>query len=182
MESKAKNRYTVSIAGIKLTLLSDEPQETVNSIAKQLDTRMSEMMKANIRISNLDAAMLCSIDYLSLLLKSAKYCRDCEAKINVQENTIERLRTELEEVKAQLRERENAGSTDTADISGGEDEAPEEDMKRIAELLRGGTFETTAEDKVRTLEEYVDNKNGENDAPQTRSEKIKYIESLLRGN
>ena len=54
----------------------------------------------------------------------------------------------------------------------------------LTKMIRAASDGETSEDRVRALENYLDSKkSGESATPaQTREDKIKYIESLLRGN
>lgn len=54
-------------------------------------------------------------------------------------------------------------------------------MERLGEMLRS-TGDETAEEKVRTLERYLDGRRKGESEGRTREEKIRYIESLLRGD
>lgn len=175
-----KKKYSLEIAGMPLTIVTDEPTSFVESIVNRLDERISEMTQSNYRISTLDACLLCAIDYLGDKMKAEKRIKTLEAQFTVYEDNIKRLREELDAAKAQLK---TMGSEeDTA-----EEEMPAEvanDMKKISDILRGGKAGSSPEDKVRTLERYLESKKSEDphEEAQTRDEKLKYIESLLRGN
>jgi cell division protein ZapA (FtsZ GTPase activity inhibitor) len=173
-----KKKYTLEIAGMPMTIVTDEPASFVEAIINRLNERISEMTAGSYRISTLDAALLCSIDYLGDKLKAEKRIRNLEAQVSLYEDNIKRLREELDETRAQLA---NQSTEETAP-----EEAAEEvtnDMKKISDILRGGKAGTSPEDKVRTLEKYLESKKSEDpEQAQTRDEKIKYIESLLRGN
>lgn len=173
-----KKKYNLEIAGMPLTIVTDEPTSFVESIVNRLDERITEMTQSNYRISTLDACLLCAIDYLGDKMKAEKRIRNLEAQVSLYEDNIKRLRDELDDAKAQL---ETKSSEESA-----EEEIPVEvtnDMKKISDILRGGKTGSSSEDKVRTLEKYLESKKTEeHEESQTRDEKIKYIESLLRGN
>ena len=173
-----KKKYTLEIAGMPMTIVTDEPASFVESIITRINERIAEMTAGSYRISTLDAALLCSIDYLGDKLKAEKRIRNLEAQVSLYEDNIKRLREELDEAKAQL-------ASQSAEEAAPEEEAAEvtNDMKKISDILRGGKAGTSPEDKVRTLEKYLESKKSEDpEQAQTRDEKIKYIESLLRGN
>ncbi len=173
-----KKKYNLEIAGMPLAIVTDEPASFVESIVVRLNERISEMTASSYRISTLDAALLCSIDYLGDKLKAEKRIRNLEAQVSLYEDNIQRLREELDEVKTQLKTQvaeEVPAEEDTAEVTN--------DMKKISDILRGGKAGSSPEDKVRTLEKYLESKkSGDSGEGQTRDEKIKYIESLLRGN
>lgn len=173
-----KKKYNLEIAGMPLAIVTDEPASFVESIVVKLNERISEMTASSYRISTLDAALLCSIDYLGDKLKAEKRIRNLESQVSLYEDNIQRLREELDEVKTQLKTQvaeETVVEEDTAEVTN--------DMKKISDILRGGKAGSSPEDKVRTLEKYLESKeSGDSGEGQTRDEKIKYIESLLRGN
>lgn len=173
-----KKKYNLEIAGMPLSIVTDEPASFVEAIVTRLSARIAEMTASSYRISTLDAALLCSIDYLGDKLKAEKRIRNLEAQFSVYEDNIARLREELDAAKAQLAAQnaeEAVPEEDPAEIA--------MDMKKISDILRGGKAGSSPEDKVRTLEKYLESKKSEDpEEGQSRDEKIKYIESLLRGN
>ena len=113
-------------------------------------------------------------------MKAEKRIKTLEGQLSVYENNIQSLREELAAAKAQLK-------TGAADEEPAEEAMPAEvanDMKKISDILRGGKTGSSPEDKVRTLERYLESKKSEDphEEAQSRDEKLKYIESLLRGN
>lgn len=176
----AKKKYTLEIAGIPLSIVTDEPASFVESIVTRLNERVSEMIQSSYRISTIDACLLCSIDYLGDKMKAEKRIRELESQLSIYEENNKRLHAENEGLKHQLEKKK------TPDEQPENEEIPEEvahDMKKISDILRGANG-SSPEDKVRTLERYLESKKSE-DAPEegpSRDEKLKYIESLLRGN
>lgn len=167
-----KKKVSVEIAGNTLTLVTDEPEEFVDLLADQLNKRMGALTKNNFRISTLDAALLCAIESLGDKLKAEKRIRTLEAQAELYEVNLRNLREEL----AALKE----GSEDNTN--------PTAEAETICAQLRASSDageESTPEDKIRALEKYLENKKSPDakpDSARTREEKIRYIESLLRGN
>lgn len=168
MENSSKKKYTVEIAGNPLTLVSDEPETFVKSVAGKLNDRMRELTKSSFRITQLDAAMLCALDYLAEELKAEKRIRALESQLELYEVNMKNMREELERYR----------SAETA-ADGARDR-----VREIGEALRSDEG-TCSEDKIRALEKYLESKKSAdrrvNPDERTREEKIKYIESLLRG-
>ena len=106
-----KKKYTLEIAGMPMTIVTDEPASFVEAIITRLNERITEMTAGSYRISTLDAALLCSIDYLGDKLKAEKRIRNLEAQVSLYEDNIKRLREELDETRAQLA---NQSSEETA--------------------------------------------------------------------
>ena len=75
-----KKKYTLEIAGMPMTIVTDEPASFVESIITRLNERIAEMTAGSYRISTLDAALLCSIDYLGDKLKAEKRIRKIDKR------------------------------------------------------------------------------------------------------
>ena len=174
-----KKKYNLEIAGMPLTIVTDEPTSFVESIVTRLDERISEMTQSNYRISTLDACLLCAIDYLGDKMKADKRIKILEGQFSVYENNIQSLREQLDAANAKLKALEGAdepSEEENAEVAS--------DMRKISDILRGSKTGSSPEDKVRTLERYLESKKSEDsrEEGQSRDEKLKYIESLLRGN
>jgi cell division protein ZapA len=57
-----KNKLTVELCDKEFSLLSDEPEEYVKSLAKEINRMVQETAYKNLRISKSDAAMLTCLD------------------------------------------------------------------------------------------------------------------------
>lgn len=167
-----KKKVSVDIAGNVLTLVTDEPEEFVTLLADQLNKRLTSLTKSNFRISTLDAALLCAIESLGDKLKAEKRVRTLEAQAELYEVNLRNLREELAELR-------NNAENDTVSTA---------DAETISAQLRDSSdtgVSSTPEDKIRALEKYLENKKAPDakpDSARTREEKIRYIESLLRGS
>lgn len=64
-----KQKYTVTIAGKELTLLSEENEAYVKELASIIDRRVMELTIVKNRCSKMDAMTLLALDYLDLALK-----------------------------------------------------------------------------------------------------------------
>jgi len=170
MDTNTKKRVPLDIAGTPLTIVTDEPEEFVRLLASQLDRRISSLTKNSFRISQLDASLLCALDAMGDKFKAEKRIRTLEAQAQVYEVDLENLRAEIEALKAQ--------------IGTPEDERVMQETETISSRLRDSA-QGSAEDKVHALERYLESKKSSDAKPssaRTREEKIRYIESLLRGN
>lgn len=168
MEQNTKRKITVEIAGVSLTLVTDENSAFVDTVVAQVSERMEAILSGGLRTgtSTMDAALLCAIDSVGERLKAEKRVRNLEAQLSLYEVNVRNLKEELEK------------------LQNTPPEAPKEDgdgFARLSQTLRVGAGDS-AEDKIRTLERYLDSKKNGQDGGMTREEKIRYIESLLRGN
>ena len=89
-----KKRYEILVAGCQLAIITDEREEFVNSIVETLDKQIKEVTAATKRSSNLDAAILCAIEYYSEKVKAEKRARNLEAQISLYDANMRRFREE----------------------------------------------------------------------------------------
>ena len=167
MEQNTKRKIAVEIAGVTLTLVTDENGAFVDNVVGQVNEKMEAILAGGIRTgtSTLDAALLCAIDSVGERLKAEKRVRNLEAQVSLYEVNVRNLKEELEKLQS-------APAEEKKDSDG---------FERLSQTLRAGGGDS-AEDKIKTLERYLDSKKNGQDSGMTREEKIRYIESLLRGN
>ena len=96
MENNQKKKYTLEIAGTSLTLVSDEGDAFVKAVSTKLDSRMSELLKSSFRVSILDAAILCALDYLGEDVKAEKKIRSLETQLELYEVKMRNMAEELD--------------------------------------------------------------------------------------
>lgn len=172
MEKDTKKRVTVEIGGNSLSLVTDEPEEFVKMIGKMLDNRMSALTKNNFRISTIDASLLCAVEAIGDKLKAERRIRSLEAQLDLYKVNLSNVQNELETLKSTLQNDDSAAEEAVASA------------ETISAALRNNG-ESSPEDKIRALEKYLENKKSSDhrpDSAKSREEKIRYIESLLRGN
>lgn len=162
-----KKKISVEIAGSPITLVTDEPEDFVNLITETINERITELTKNSFRISSLDAALLLAVDYLGDKLKAESRIRSLEAQLSLYEVNMQKLKDEIKQ-KSELPEDEDSAQ--------GAENASEEIGNAIKESSEG------AESRIRALEKYLDTKKSDSGSAKSREEKIRYIESLLRGN
>lgn len=94
-ENRMKQKYTVTIAGMTVNLVSDEQEEYVNGLVRLLDQRINEMVVSSKHCSKNEAVLFCAIDYFDDKIKnSLRFQR-------MQEN-IDKLTAENAELRARL--------------------------------------------------------------------------------
>ncbi len=168
MEQNTKRKIAVEIAGVSLTLVTDENGAFVDNVVAQVNEKMEAILAGGIRTgtSTLDAALLCAIDSVGERLKAEKRMRNLEAQLSLYEVNVRNLKEELEKLQQAPAEEEKK------DTDG---------FERLSQTLRAGGGDS-ADDKIKTLERYLDSKKSGQNGGMSREEKIRYIESLLRGN
>lgn len=158
-----KRKITVDISGNPITLVTDEPEDFVELLTETISARIGEMTKNSIRNSTLDACLLLSLDYLGDKLRAEARIRELESELSVRDVAINNLKDKLAEMQK------------LAENLQKKDENSEEECEKMLDLFDSN------ESRVAALEKYIDSGSHHNGG-RTREEKIRYIESLLRGN
>lgn len=106
-----KQKYTVTVAGMTVNLVSDEQEEYVNGLVRLLDQRINEMVVSNKHCSKSEALLFCTIDYFDDKIKNS-------LRFQRMQETIDKLTEENEELRKKLgiKEKTNLEDTDTADM------------------------------------------------------------------
>ena len=152
MEERIKRKVDLKIAGISMTLVTDEPDAYVKSIEKKMDEQMSALLR-NVKLSQFDAAMLSALEFCGDKLTAEKKLRNLEAQVSLYEVNLRRLKKEVATLKAQL----------------GDVEAPVEEKADDAD---------TIPDEQITIDEGLE----ADEKPASRSDKLRMIETLLKKN
>ena len=162
-----KKRYEIEVAGVQLAIISDEREEFVNTVVEIIDKEIKDITAATKRSSNLDAAILCAIQYYSEKVKAEKRARNLEAQIALYDANLRRFREENLALKTKL---ESANGEKTAEEEPTEqtEDTPHEESAPLKE-------EKKAEEKP---EESAENA-GEADGGDARAARLRAIEELL---
>lgn len=152
VEERVKRKVYLNIAGISMSLITDEPDSYVKSIEKKLDEHMTELLR-NVKLSQFDAAMLSALEFCGDKLTAEKKLRNLEAQVSLYEVNLRRLKKEVATLKAQL----------------GDVEAPVEEKADDAD---------TIPDEQITIDEGLE----ADEKPASRSDKLRMIETLLKKN
>ena len=174
-----KKRYEILVAGCQLAIITDEREEFVNSVVETLDREIREITAATKRSSNLDAAILCAIQYYSDKVKAEKRARNLEAQISLYDANMRRFREEnlalrkkLEEAGIKLEASEEPVAAEPAPAA----------KKPAAKAEKAKKAESKAEPaKAEKKVEQIPLEGAEKD--KARVERLRTIEELLgRGN
>lgn len=152
VEERVKRKVYLNIAGISMSLITDEPDTYVKSIEKKLDEHMTELLR-NVKLSQFDAAMLSALEFCGDKLTAEKKLRNLEAQVSLYEVNLRRLKNEVASLKAQL-----------GDTASSAEEKVEE-----TEVLP---------DEQMTIDEGM----GSDERTASRSDKLRMIENLLKKN
>ena len=174
-----KKRYEILVAGCQLAIITDEREEFVNSVVETLDREIREITAATKRSSNLDAAILCAIQYYSDKVKAEKRARNLEAQISLYDANMRRFREENLALRKKL---EEAGiKLEAPEVPVAAEPAPAA-KKPAAKAEKAKKAEPKAEPaKAEKKAEQIPLEGAEKD--KARVERLRTIEELLgRGN
>ena len=157
MEEKIKRKVDLNVAGITISVITDEDDIFVKAIEKKMDETMGALLK-NMRLSQFDAAMLSAIDFCADKLSAEKKLRNLEAQVSLYEVNLRRLKNEVNSLKKKLAE------------NGADDAAAVEESPADAEV-------PTIPDEQITIDEVISDGSGD-----SRGDKLRMIESLLKRN
>jgi cell division protein ZapA (FtsZ GTPase activity inhibitor) len=149
-----KRKIEVDIAGLKMTLVTDEPEAFVDSVVRHMNESMTALLSSGKNRSRLDAAMLCAMDFCSDKLTAEKRVRNLEAQISLYDVNLRKARNE----NAELREA----------VDGPKEKTPKE--------------KAVTSEQIKITDEIPGEKDAKNDAhaSESREDKFRMIESLLR--
>ena len=173
-----KERYNIEISDIQLSVVSDEPEDFVNSIVEKINERVNDLIVRNKRCSKLDAALLCALDYCGECTKAEKRIRNLEAQISLYDANLKRMREELaSSQKASPAVKSALGIKDSADDD-------TEDKAQSAETCApcascSADAECAPEGEANKADEAKPSKENRT---ESKRDKLEQIEMLLRRN
>ena len=65
-------RYTITVAGIQMNVVTEESPEAVEALVGLVDRKMREICDKSRSCSKSEAALLCALDYCSERIKSQR--------------------------------------------------------------------------------------------------------------
>ena len=97
-----KQKYTLNIADLQISVISDAPAEEVEKVGMILDRKMREIYLKS-RCPKTEAALLCALDYCADKFRAQRRVKTLEAELTFAAANIERLKADLEKANARLR-------------------------------------------------------------------------------
>lgn len=175
-----KKKYDIVIAGVEMSILSDEREEFVTRLVSKLDEDITAISTHNKRCSTLDAALLVALDVSSERAKAEKRVRNLEAQIALYDANLRRMRDENIKLKSALLGKQDADYKLDANEAAASETAEEKEVNEEDQL----TIKAEPALEPKTENESIKDKaaNDEKaDAPEDKGDKLRQIESLLRG-
>lgn len=97
-----KQKISVEIAGVKLSIVTEEGEEYVRKIAEKVDGDVRQMMKSQRNCSLIEAALFMAMTYSSQGGEDSMKVRNLETQIALYQANLNRMRKENEELRTQL--------------------------------------------------------------------------------
>ncbi len=95
-------KYDIEIAGIAMTVKTDENEDFVTYVVNELDNRINTMTKKNIHCSKTEAALLSALDYCCEKIRLEKKVKNLEAQVALYTANVNRLKAENQELRENL--------------------------------------------------------------------------------
>jgi cell division protein ZapA (FtsZ GTPase activity inhibitor) len=104
-----KQKYTLLIADMEISVITDEPQESVEHIVGILDRKMREITLKSKRCSKNEAALLCALDFCAEKIQMKEKAELVQTKLDDAIADVEKLteKTEVQKANIDRLEREN---------------------------------------------------------------------------
>ena len=99
MENNTKKRYSVTVAGVTLSLITEESREFLSGIADSLTEQIGAIMNHSFCVSKIDAAILCALDALGEATKANEKVRRLEAELAALGADSQSMREELDSIR-----------------------------------------------------------------------------------
>ena len=165
-----KQKYNLEIAGIQLSILSDEPEDFVKELVTKLDTQITDLTVHNKRCAKIDAAILIALDALGEKIKLEKKLKNLEAQVALYEANLRRQR-------AESAPEEKPAEAESTKVSAEENPTEPEKPKKAPARKKALQQVPLEEPAPKAGEVPAEKKEA---ASPIRSDKIRQIESLLR--
>ena len=179
-----KERYNIEISDIQLSVVSDEPEDFVNSIVEKINERVNDLIVRNKRCSKLDAALLCALDYCGECTKAEKRIRNLEAQISLYDANLKRMREELAaSQKASPAVKSALGIKDTEDKAQSAETSAEDNAQSDDTCAPCASCSADAECAPEGEANKADEaKPSKENRTESKRDKLEQIEMLLRRN
>jgi cell division protein ZapA (FtsZ GTPase activity inhibitor) len=97
-----KQKYTLTIAGVSMNVVTDESPEAVEALVRLVDRKMLDITGGGMQCPKVEAALLCALDYCSERVRAQRKVKSLETRLAGAELTVEELEAENEALRGEL--------------------------------------------------------------------------------
>lgn len=97
-----KQKYTLTIAGVTMNVVTEESPEAVEALVRLVDRKMLEITGGGMQCPKVEAALLCALDYCSERLRAQRKVKALETRLASAELASEELELENTLLKEEL--------------------------------------------------------------------------------
>ena len=97
-----KNKIKLSICGTEYIITSEDSEEYIFSVGKEVDKRMTEVLESNARISVTMAAVLTALTYCDITKKTEQSCDNLRIQIKDYLEDSSKSRMEADEARREI--------------------------------------------------------------------------------
>lgn len=100
MENTAKQKFTIEVCGIKMTVVTEDSQEEVMSVAEAVENRVGEIMLSARYVSKLEAALFVCLDACAEKRQMQKKLNEANSQNALLAARANQMQSELDRLKS----------------------------------------------------------------------------------
>ena len=97
-----KQKYTLTIAGVTMNVVTEESPEAVDALVRLVDRKMLDITGGGMQCPKVEAALLCALDYCSERLRAQRKVKALETRLASAELASEELELENTMLKEEI--------------------------------------------------------------------------------
>lgn len=97
-----KEKYTVEVAGLQISIVTDEDETYIRTIADKLDEQMRSVIMSKGRCTKTEAAIFCALDCMDERSKTEREMEIIRRQLAAYMKDIDDLKAENDELKKLL--------------------------------------------------------------------------------
>ena len=101
-----KQKFTITLLDLPVSIVSDESEETVKALAKTLNEHVQSVLWKPRQISKTEAALFCALEYLSDAKTATARADKAEAQLGLYTANLARMREENDRLTRKVDELE----------------------------------------------------------------------------
>lgn len=97
-----KQKYTITLLDLPVSVVSDEDEETVNALAKELNEKLQAALWKSRQVSKTEAALFCALDAFSEAKTLAEQLKRAEAQLELYTANLALMKEENDKLTARV--------------------------------------------------------------------------------